>query len=329
VSLTSQLADPESPLSQFMCSELPDAASIRAAYRAALPTPLEILRPQPPAGVRPDWSGLGIAIDHRLRYMLCADTDSDLRRGAIGKGLAMTSGVVRVVGADLVAEIERLLQEHRPHDRQHSGLLPAEAEARLARACFAAGWYELIRRTGQAFPPLSTASSSLTLDGLLALVPDYAVPDLVAIVRQAEVGLSPIRKATRPEEVVLAPVFEGSPYVGGADADLIAAGLLIDVKSTSTPQKLDSNQIYQLAGYVLLDYSDRYHIHQAGWYQARAGLLVAWTVEEFFHRLGARRPIADLRQRIADRLGDALGAAVGGAITADLAERFGSERAEE
>jgi hypothetical protein len=49
-----------------------------------------------------------------------------------------------------------------------------------------------------------------------------------------------------------APVFAGSGDVGGADADLLIDGLLIDVKTTVDANKVPTQaNIWQLAGYVL------------------------------------------------------------------------------
>jgi hypothetical protein len=51
---------------------------------------------------------------------------------------------------------------------------------------------------------------------------------------------------------------------GGADADLILGGLLLDRKSTIQPRRLGRDEIYQLAAYLLLDYDDEYGIDRVG-----------------------------------------------------------------
>ena len=68
----------------------------------------------------------------------------------------------------------------------------------------------------------------------------------------------------------LNPTFEGSRDVGGADADLVVNGTLIDIKTTVRPE-IKPDWIRQLLGYVLLDYSVRHQIKAIGLYMARQG----------------------------------------------------------
>jgi hypothetical protein len=80
--------------------------------------------------------------------------------------------------------------------------------------------------------------------------------------------------------VVLNPTFAGSRDIGGADADLIVDNCLIDIKATINP-KLDVKWLYQVLGYVLLDYEDEYHIQSIGLYLARQGELIQWPLDPF------------------------------------------------
>ncbi|GAA3485484.1 hypothetical protein [Streptomyces yanii] len=91
------------------------------------------------------------------------------------------------------------------------------------------------------------------------------------------------------------PVFAASSDLGGADADFIAGGLLIDCKATTRPHKIGRAEVQQLAGYLLLDYDDTYRIDQVGFYLSRQGTLIAWTVPEFLTTLGSRKPLPQLR----------------------------------
>ncbi len=95
----------------------------------------------------------------------------------------------------------------------------------------------------------------------------------------------------------LNPTFTGSHDVGGADADLVVDGCLIDIK-TSISSQVKAEYLYQLAGYLLLDYDDLLHLNTLGIYMARQGLLLTWSVAEFLHQLTGddRSPLASLRQ---------------------------------
>jgi hypothetical protein len=72
------------------------------------------------------------------------------------------------------------------------------------------------------------------------------------------------------QAVTCGPVFTGSADIGGADADFILGGLLLDCKATITPRNLGAAEINQLAGYLLLDYDDEFGIRQVGLYLSRS-----------------------------------------------------------
>jgi hypothetical protein len=74
------------------------------------------------------------------------------------------------------------------------------------------------------------------------------------------------------------PDLAGSPDVGGADADLIISGLLIDIKATVAPSRLRKPEFYQLLGYALPDYDDEYRIGALGFYLSQFGRLITWPV---------------------------------------------------
>lgn len=305
------LNDTSSPLRQFLGSEMPNVADVRSSYRAAQPAVLSVVRPVRPDGGRPAWGTLGAAIDHRLRHALSGTNGRASGTVAAGIELARTPLVGRpapvcqrlyAVGLELLDEIDRLIAEHRPHDRSRPVLLPSDAEDRLSRACYAAALYEEIYRSGLVWPgtPLGDADATFGLDELLAQVPAYAVDDIVTVAGMADVGLNSVRSTTGPDDVLLGPTFAGSGDVGGADADWIADGLLVDVKATSKPNTLSLVDVYQLACYALLDYDDHYEIARVGWYLARAGWFVTWDLDEFLRLLGTDCPIGDLRGCVAD-----------------------------
>jgi hypothetical protein len=85
---------------------------------------------------------------------------------------------------------------------------------------------------------------------------------------------------------VLNPVFAGSCDVGGADADLIVDGCLLEIKTSVGKERLTRERLYQLMGYVLLDYNDEHSIRHVGIYFARQAALVRWSLEQFLMLLG-------------------------------------------
>ena len=76
----------------------------------------------------------------------------------------------------------------------------------------------------------------------------------------------------------IGPEFVGSPYVGGADADLLLDHRLVEVKTTIRPGRELLRASRQMLGYILLDWSDEHEMEGAGFYFARQGELVSWPL---------------------------------------------------
>ncbi len=105
---------------------------------------------------------------------------------------------------------------------------------------------------------------------------------------------------------VLNPTFDGSRDVGGADADLIVDGCLLDIKARVGPRLLQGDDLYQLLGYVLLDYPDRYGIGEAGIYFARQRRMLHWPLEDLIGGLsgGDAPPLHELRDQFCSLVQD-------------------------
>lgn len=138
------------------------------------------------------------------------------------------------------------------------------------------------------FVPDLVRSGGFTVDIMLGQADEAAVAELLALKKLAEECFIP--NLTGPFS--LGPTFDlsepGPDQRVAAEADLIANGLLIDVKTTLAPKNkaglrpevLKAENIYQLLGYALLDYSNRYNIDRIGIYSARYGTLATWALEE-------------------------------------------------
>ncbi|MGW4480946.1 hypothetical protein [Rhodococcus triatomae] len=94
------------------------------------------------------------------------------------------------------------------------------------------------------------------------------------------------------------PSFAGSALIGGADGDLIADDLLLDFKSTHGPTTISKRDVYQLAGYVLLDFDGMHRIWRVGIYWTRYGILRTFTVDTFLRLLDAQQPVEQLRAEL-------------------------------
>lgn len=310
VSLTSQISAPDSLFAMFASRHLPRQRTVMDGYRTAARAAPAPRQPAAPAGIRPAWGTIGAAIDHRLRY---AFTCRDIVDGAVRQGMEYAASLavqarraehaeaLLAVGADLVADLAGLLERERPDDRDRPVLLTAAAEERLDRLCVAMVWFEEVYRSGvlAMTGPLARLGAGLTLPALLAQVPGYVVRDLEVQVRLAQHALAGLRAQTSRESCHSGPTFAGSRAVGGADADLIAGGLLVDFKALKDPVRLAPSALYQLAGYALLDFEDRFGLDQVGFYLTRSGQLITWGLEDFVRLLGADLSVPALRARLA------------------------------
>lgn len=106
-------------------------------------------------------------------------------------------------------------------------------------------------------------------------------PDCVDDLCRLSWGFFDSQPALLRQQAILNPTFEGSRLVGGADADLIVEGCLIDIKATVNPLPFKPMDAYQLISYALLDFEDEYHITSVAVYLARQTMLLSWPVQDF------------------------------------------------
>lgn len=335
--LTWELKRPDSPVSRFMRDRFPDVAALRPSWRDQVvgrPTML-------PDMVRPPWSTLGIAIDYRLRYYFAVTAPEEF---AAISGMFHMGGVARVLSAEnRSSELGPIDSGPEPGDdaihvwaagpgdgeveawaeartaaklawpfAQHLGSTTArvtpvgrrltmEDEADLCSACYVLALYEEPYRAGlRVRSPLYELPADANIANLLAL----AKPELVDDLRQLSWAFHDGYAALLSQHAVLNPTFLGSADIGGADADLIVGRCLVEIKTTKAPS-LEPFDIYQLLGYVLLDYEDSFGIEEVGVYLARQALLVRWTLAGILTSLrGGRSPsVKDLRDEFRGIIG--------------------------
>jgi hypothetical protein len=304
MTLTKHLRNSKSPVRRFFDSQFPNARPFARDLSREL-RDAETIRP----GIEPKphiYGILGQAIDYRLRYYFEVTHYKNLVawRGAelvkpvqLGDGDGGSAG--QVIGAEGQALSSPLV------DRFFDSLtavleatpavgrrLDEPSERLLNRYCYALGCFETIYRSGWG----AVSGSPLFLNPLdevedfLALAKPEWIEDLN---RQSWLFFD-----SHPELLhrwaVLNPGFDGSADVGGADADMILGGFLIDFKAT-VKSRLDKKMLHQLLGYVLLDYEDRHQLEGVGIYMSRQGRFFEWTMAEFLELLGQKRAPPELR----------------------------------
>jgi hypothetical protein len=139
-----------------------------------------------------------------------------------------------------------------------------------------------------------------------ALVPFIAGPatlaDLTSVSRVAVEDLADVR---HEHQLTLNPTFAQSHALGGADADAIVDGLLLDWKTGGATKTVSRRELWQLLGYVFADTDDTYEIDRVGISAVRWRRRVSWPVEELLALLapGEVPPLPVLRERFATVLG--------------------------
>lgn len=182
-----------------------------------------------------------------------------------------------------------------------AGLAGRSGESELAaRAAWGLALCVSAYRAGAAWAPLVpdlVHSNDFTVDKMLEQADGAAVAELIALKELAEERLIP--KLTAP--LSLGPTFDlsklGPTQRIAAEADLIAGGLLIDIKTTLAPRNktglrpdvLKADNVYQLLGYALLDYSNQYNIDRVGIFSARYGTLTEWPLERVTSLMSGRK----------------------------------------
>jgi hypothetical protein len=124
---------------------------------------------------------------------------------------------------------------------------------------------------------------TVTADDLLALAPPAGLDQLAQFREVFQSTLLP-QLASRTEPWTLGPTFAGSALIGGADGDLIAAGLLLELK-TSSKLSLPATDTLQVIGYALLDFDDAYRLDTLGLFNARYGYLATWNAASLLRDL--------------------------------------------
>ncbi|HVA67613.1 MAG TPA: hypothetical protein VNK24_11950 [Elusimicrobiota bacterium] len=88
---------------------------------------------------------------------------------------------------------------------------------------------------------------------------------------------------------ILNPTFSGSRDVGGADADFIMGRILFELKTNRTPRPINRVMLWQLIGYPLLDFRNEYKLSKVGFYFARRGYRIEWTLANLLSILSGRQ----------------------------------------
>ena len=230
------------------------------------------------------YSTIGIALDYRLRYYFEITPFEELVANKGAKCIEYIPWLRAFKGS-----LTKTLREFNPVRRR----LDKQKENRLNQHCVTLAWLETIFRCFA----LDIEELLLSADRLSDIWERVEYPWLDDM-RSLSWAFHNRFKNLLSCSHVLNPTFEGSKdIIGGADGDLIVDGTLLDIKSTINSE-IQQQWIYQLLGYVLLDYSNQYKIRSIGLYMSRQRLLFKWDLHDTLQKLSSDTTtnIEDLRQ---------------------------------
>lgn len=104
--------------------------------------------------------------------------------------------------------------------------------------------------------------------------------------RVAEQALAMCADLPAAERMTLGPDFACSRLLGGADADVLADGVLLDLKTTGDTSPLSRCDLWQMLGYVLADTDDELEIEEVGFIWPRWRFRSRWRVEDLIAIVG-------------------------------------------
>lgn len=246
------------------------------------------------------WSFVGHAIDYRIRlYYEKYSLDDTVAKFGFGLVSESEIGKTEIDEEDLQRFIDKGNLWKELEEELESLTIdivgerkPPVIERRLAQCCMALAYCEAQYRSGRLSEPLTVAT---TLGYLFSNMPEIVIEDLIQL-------FNAFYKSDKPSSnnIILNPTFSGSRDVGGADGDIILDHMLWEFKTTIDPFSMRSIfWPYQLIGYSLLDYDDRYTLKGCGTYLVRQSSWISWSFEELFDLLGSdpKFNISDHRKR--------------------------------
>ena len=229
MSLTGMLEIKDSRLRLWWDQELP---SIKSHTRAGL-WKLPLAAP-PPLSAKREAGLVGTAVDYRMRWLWPCGPARELIGVAYGARMELGDDRARLLAAEVDAVAGPLAGTHSWDD--------PTSDQRLARLSLVTARLEAAFRSQMPMDPVTSGiRAELSLEEMMAAQRADLVDDVTAIVAASREHLEPL--AVR--SAILNPVFAHSGLVGGADADVIVDGCLIDFKTTIRPS-LASNELRQL-----------------------------------------------------------------------------------
>lgn len=226
---------------------------------------------------------VGTAVDFLLRVSLSKDALTDT---AAARGAATLDAVWRgTVASEFLEHAVRAVTARAPWQER----LPDDQWSEVCRACLVLARFEqAYRAPGARGGPtaLLLRQAAGQYDRLLDLVASGASADDLARLGRAVVDdHEDLRVADR---LILNPEFALARRLRGADGDLIAGPLLLDLKGTRG-NPVGRTALWQLVGYALADTDDEFGLREVGISALRWRTRITWPLEDLLTELSGRK----------------------------------------
>lgn len=304
MSLTTYLKESKSPIHHLLCKEwFKNTKAISKRFCEQINDTICIKPNWDESKGNYDYSLLGMAFDYRFRYFF-SDTPrvnlaatfgaSKMSYGPIAFRKIDNDSCISIpyVGKDHQALQSRLITDFFDYMENHidkckpfRNHLDPKDENVLNNCCLVLGHFESAHRN-QLFE-FSTSRfarlyGSTNFQDLFTLHDESYIEDLYNL---SQIAYEMYQKRLNSERIVLNPTFEGSKDIGGADADLILNNTLIEIKTVLDAKKNPGYMLRQLVGYTLLDYNDKYQLHEIEVFFPRQKSIVRFTINEVIENM--------------------------------------------
>jgi hypothetical protein len=277
--LTYELGQKDSPVRQFFDDRFaPGLKDVQAIYRAAA---APILVPGVPREIA-DAGTIGTAADWMMRFLV--HPTPSLRLAAQGASLCEMLPALRELALMLGFRDEGVTRFTGP--TQGTGQEPDM----LYRACWGLALLTEVYRRGPDIAVVGPIGRlpDRSAQSLLEVAPSAGLEQMAALRDVMESVLLP-EISSRHGLWAIGPTFAGSEIMRG-DADLVAAGLLTELKTTTKKPSLGVTDLWQVLGYVFMDYVDEYAMTDVALFSARYGYLTQWKLDTLLPQL-AQEPV--------------------------------------
>ena len=223
-----------------------------------------------------NYSLVGTAFDYLIRFILEYHNPQAITSSWVSEQVPEFLDKIKIIGdkekgLEVISKLKNFTQEINDFAReQHKAFMDTgTVNGKLLHACLLLAQTDVIYRTGKPHKGYGEVEEG-DMDDLFELMKTINIKDFVA-----------------KEYILLNPTFgEASNLVGGADADIIMDGVLIDIKTT---KYLTFKREYfdQLIGYYILSkiggidgVKEKPEIKELGIYFSRQAKLVKFSVNE-------------------------------------------------